>query len=85
MINWVKDNRPAKVMMVTECSMSDNVAVETPDVEFVRPCNFCPHMKRITLENVYEALLELKEEITIDPDVTERARQAVERMIKVTA
>ncbi len=85
MIKWVKDNRPAKVMMVTECSMSDNVAVETPDVEFIRPCNFCPHMKRITLENVYEALLEMKEEVTIDPEVAEKARLSVERMINVTA
>lgn len=85
MIKWVKDNRPAKVMMVTECSMSDNVAVETPDVEFIRPCNFCPHMKRITLENVYEALLEMKEEVTIDEDVAERAKLSVERMINVTA
>lgn len=85
MIKWVKDNRPAKVMMVTECSMSDNVAVETPDVEFIRPCNFCPHMKRITLENVYEALRDMKVEVTIDPEIAERARLSVERMIEVTS
>lgn len=83
MIKWVKDNRPSKVMMVTECSMSDNVAVETPDVEFIRPCNFCPHMKRITLQNIYEALLYMREEVTIDPQVAERARRSVERMIEV--
>lgn len=81
MINWVKDNRPDKVMLVTECSMSDNVAVDTPGVEFIRPCNFCPHMKRITLQNVYEALLHMKEEVTIDPAVAERARASVQRMI----
>ena len=85
MINWVKDNRPNKVMLVTECSMSDNVAVETPDVEFIRPCNFCPHMKRISLDNVYEALLDLKEEVTIDPAIAKKARASVERMIQVAS
>lgn len=85
MINWVKENRPSKVMLVTECSMSDNVAVETPDVEFIRPCNFCPHMKRITLENVYEALLDMKEEVTVDPAVAKRARASLDRMVAVTA
>jgi quinolinate synthase len=85
MINWVKEHRPSKVMLVTECSMSDNVAVDTPGVEFIRPCNFCPHMKRITLDNVYEALLHMKEEVTIDPDVAERARQSVERMINAVS
>ncbi len=84
MISWVKNNRPSKVMMVTECSMSDNVAVETPGVEFIRPCNFCPHMKRITLENVYEALLEMKEEVTIAPEIAERARLSVQKMIDAT-
>ena len=53
MIDWVKTNRPAKVALVTECSMASNVAVEAPDVEFIRPCNLCPHMKRISLENIY--------------------------------
>lgn len=85
MIKWVKDHRPAKVLLVTECSMSDNVAVETPDVEFIRPCNFCPHMKRITLENVYEALLHMKEEVTIDPTVAEKAKASVERMINAVS
>ncbi|GJM03921.1 MAG: quinolinate synthase A [Rhodomicrobium sp.] len=85
MINWVKDNRPAKVMLVTECSMSDNVAVDTPGVEFIRPCNLCPHMKRITLENVYEALVNMEEEVTIDPEVADRARASVERMINAVS
>ena len=85
MINWVKDNRPPKVMLVTECSMSDNVAVETPDVEFIRPCNFCPHMKRITLQNVYDALLDMKEEVTINPAIAEKARASLDRMIEATA
>ena len=85
MINWVQTNRPSKVLMVTECSMSDNVAVETPGVQFVRPCNLCPHMKRITLPKILEALVEMKDEVHVDPDVAARARVAVERMIAVTA
>ena len=83
MINWVKDHHPRKVVMVTECSMSDNVAVENPDVEFVRPCNLCPHMKRITLDNILDALLGMQEEVTVDPAIAARARQAVERMINL--
>ena len=84
MIDWVKDKRPNKVLLVTECSMSDNVAVEAPDVEFIRPCNLCPHMKRITLPSVLRALTHLKHEVTIDPAIATPARQAVERMINLT-
>lgn len=83
MINWVKDNKPPKVLMVTECSMSDNVAAETPDVEFVRPCNLCPHMKRITLPKILDSLLYMQEEITVDPLIADKARRAVERMINL--
>jgi quinolinate synthase len=83
MIDWVKTNRPRKVVLVTECSMASNVAVEVPDVEFVRPCNLCPHMKRISLENIYDSLVNLQFEVTVDPDVAERARRAVERMINL--
>jgi quinolinate synthase len=63
--------------------MSDNVAVEAPNVEFVRPCNLCPHMKRITLPKVLDSLVFLKNEVTIDPAIAERARAAVERMINL--
>ena len=83
MIKWVKDNQPSKVLLVTECSMSDNVAVEAPNVEFVRPCNLCPHMKRITLPKILDSLVFLKEQVTIDPAVAERARASVERMINL--
>ena len=83
MIKWVKDYQPSKVLLVTECSMSDNVAVEAPKVNFVRPCNLCPHMKRITLPKILESLIFLKEEVTIDPAVADRARAAVERMINL--
>lgn len=81
MIDWVKTNRPKKVILVTECSMASNVAAETPGVEFVRPCNLCPHMKRISLENILDSLVHLRHEVTVDPAVAERARRAVERMV----
>ncbi len=69
--------------MVTECSMSDNVAVEFPDVEFVRPCNLCPHMKRITLPKILHSLQTMTYEVTVDPAIAARARAAVERMLAV--
>ncbi len=83
MIRYIGENRPAKVLMVTECSMSDNVAAEYPDVEFVRPCNLCPHMKRITLPKIHQSLTEMKHRIEIDPDIAARARRAVERMLEI--
>ena len=83
MISWVERNRPRRVVMVTECSMSDNVAAEVRDVEFVRPCNLCPHMKRITLQGIADALRYLRHEVTIQPTVAERARLAVSRMLAV--
>lgn len=84
MISWVKDHLPEKVMLVTECSMSNNVQAEVAGVQFIKPCNFCPHMKRITLPKILDALLNLEEEVTVDPLIAERARQSVERMINVT-
>ena len=65
----------------TTCSAFDDVQVELPDVEFTRPCNLCPHMKRITLPNILDSLLNMKEEVVIDPAIAEKARRAVERMI----
>jgi quinolinate synthase len=84
MIKWVKDHQPSKVLLVTECSMSDNVAVEAPNVNFVRPCNLCPHMKRITLPKILESLVMLKEEVTIPKDIAARARVPIERMINLS-
>jgi len=81
MIGFVGAKRPARVALVTECSMSDNVAVHYPDVEFVRPCALCPHMKRITLGKIRRALETLEGEVTIDPLVAAPARRAVERML----
>jgi quinolinate synthase len=83
MISWVEKNRPPKVVMVTECSMSDNVAAEIRDVEFVRPCNLCPHMKRITLAGIADALRHMRHEVKVPPAVAERARLAVTRMLAV--
>jgi quinolinate synthase len=83
MISWVDRHRPRRVVMVTECSMSDNVAAEMPDVEFVRPCNLCPHMKRITLEGIAASLREMRHEVTIDPAIALRARRAVTRMLAI--
>jgi quinolinate synthase len=81
MVGYVGAKRPARVALVTECSMSDNVAVHYPDVEFVRPCALCPHMKRITLKNIRRALETLEGEVTIDPAIAAPARRAVERML----
>jgi quinolinate synthase len=81
MNDYVVQKQPKRVVLVTECSMAENVAAEAPNTEFLRPCNLCPHMKRISLENIYEALLHDRYEVTVDPAVGERARLAVQRMI----
>ena len=83
MIGYVGDKRPARVVMITECSMSDNVAVEFPEVDFVRPCNLCPHMKRITLPKILASLQTLTHAITIDADIVAPARRSVERMLEL--
>ncbi len=84
MINWVRKHEPEQVVMVTECSMSDNVAVESPNTRFVRPCNLCPHMKRITLANIAQSLETMTHRVEVAPDVAGRAQQAVERMLEVS-
>ncbi len=83
MIDWVKKHKPAKVVLVTECSMSSNVAAEAPETEFIRPCNLCPHMKRITLPKILDSLLYMREEIVIDPMIADKARRSVERMVNL--
>ncbi len=83
MIDHVTETKPPQVVMVTECSMSDNVAVALPEVEFIRPCAMCPHMKRISLPNIQTALESLQHEVTVDPQIARRARRAVERMLEV--
>ncbi len=83
MINYVGDHKPSRVVMITECSMSDNVAVEHPDVEFVRPCNLCPHMKRITLDGILHSLQTMTYEVIVPADVAARARKPIDRMLAV--
>ena len=83
MIKYVKDNQPEKVMMVTECSMSDNVQVDNPNVKFIRPCNLCPHMKKITLPKILDCLQNETNEIIMSKEVIEKAKRSVERMTKI--
>jgi len=83
MIDWVRKHQPKRIVMVTECSMADNVQAELPNVDFVRPCNLCPHMKRITLPKILDSLVYMREEVTIDPMIIDKARRSVERMINL--
>jgi quinolinate synthase len=80
---FVERERPQKVALITECSMSDNVAAELPELELVRPCSLCPHMKKITLANIRDSLTDLVHEVTVSPEVADGARRAVERMLAV--
>ena len=84
MINYVGDHKPSRVVMITECSMSDNVAVEYPDVDFVRPCNLCPHMKRITLDGILHSLQTMTFEVTVPADVAARAKKPIDRMLEIS-
>src|SRR3954451_11209468 len=83
MADYVGQKRPPKVVLLTECSMSDNVALQYPDLDFVRPCNLCPHMKRITLQNIRHALETMTHEVTVAPEIADKARLSVERMLAV--
>ena len=79
--NYVKTEAPARVVLLTECSMSDNVAAENPETDFIRPCNLCPHMKRITLENIHDCLVNMEHEVLIDEDQRVRAKRAIDAML----
>lgn len=81
--DFVKTRSPKKVVLVTECSMADNIMADAPEVEFVKPCNLCPHMKRITLPKILESLVHMREEIVVDPVIADRARLSVERMVNL--
>ena len=83
MINYVDDAQPERVLLVTECSMSDNVAVEHPNVNFIRPCNLCPHMKLISLPKIYEALINMSPTVEVSPIIAERAAITVEKMLAI--
>jgi quinolinate synthase len=83
MSDFVGKTKPARVVLLTECSMSDNVAIHHPEIEFIRPCNLCPHMKRISLANIREALENNRHEVSVDPAIAGLARRAVERMLAI--
>nr|WP_284326722.1 quinolinate synthase NadA [Cypionkella aquatica] len=83
-IDWVHKHKPAKAMLVTECSMAANIADELPEVEFAKPCNMCPYMKMITLEKILYALHTMTGQVEVDPEVSARARIAVQRMIDIS-
>ncbi len=84
MIHYVEKNKPARVLLVTECSMSDNVAADHPDIDMVRPCQLCPHMKRITLPKILKSLQTMMHEVRVDPDVAARARRPIEKMLEMS-
>ena len=83
MIDYVKKNQPKKVMLVTECSMSDNVQADNPNVEFIKPCNLCPYMKKITLQKILNCLENESNEIFIEEKMAKAARQSVQRMTEI--
>ena len=83
MIDHVGEQQPDRIVMITECSMSDNVAVEFPSIEFIRPCNLCPHMKTITLPKILNSLQESVYQVEVDPEISKRARLSLERMLAV--
>jgi quinolinate synthase len=83
MMDFVVEKRPKQVVLVTECSMADNIAAQNPDIEFIKPCNMCPHMKRMSLRNIRRSLETMTHEVTVDPALADRARAAVERMLQV--
>ena len=83
MVDHLHGSPASRVVMITECSMSDNVAVEFPEIEFIRPCNLCPHMKQITLPKVLRSLQRMEHQIEIDPAIAAKARLAVERMVAI--
>ena len=83
MIDYVKKNQPKKVMLVTECSMSDNVQADNPNVEFIKPCNLCPYMKKINLQKILYCLENETNEIFIEEKMAKAARQSVQRMTEI--
>jgi quinolinate synthase len=83
MADYVNKNKPKKVMLVTECSMSDNVEADNPEVEFVKPCNLCPYMKKINLQKILDCLKNETNEIIIDKKISDAARKSVLRMTEI--
>ena len=84
MDDYIKNKQPRMAMLMTECSMSDNIAANNPKVEMIGTCQMCPHMKRITLPKILDALRTEQPEVIIDPEISARARVAVERMLELS-
>jgi quinolinate synthase len=80
---WLEREKPARVALITECSMADNLRTQFPATQFIKPCNLCPHMQRITLPKIYEALRDLRHAVEVPPHVAVRARAALQRMLAV--
>ena len=78
-----KNTKAKNIFLVTECSMSDNVQIENPNINFIKPCNLCPHMKKIELPKILDCLKNYKNEIKIDQDIAKNAKKAISRMIEV--
>ena len=83
-VDWIHQHKPKKAMLVTECSMAANIADALPDVDFAKPCNMCPYMKKITLEKVLFSLHSMTTQVEVDAEVGAKARIAVERMIDLS-
>ena len=83
MVQWLERERPARVALITECSMADNLRARFPATEFIKPCNLCPHMQRITLQNIYASLRNLRHAVQVPTDIAARARNALVRMLAV--
>jgi quinolinate synthase len=80
---WLQRERPARVALITECSMADNLRAQFPATEFIKLCNLCPHMQRITLPKIYEALRDLRHAVEVPAEIAVRARAALDRMLAV--
>lgn len=81
--NYIAENSPQKVALITECTMAGNLSVEFPETEFIQPCSLCPYMKKITLQKVYNSLKTLSPQVEIDPDIAERARRSLQAMLDI--
>jgi quinolinate synthase len=81
--DWLARERPPRVALITECAMADNLRARFPDIEFVQPCNLCPHMKRITLPGIYTSLRDLVHEVHVPADIATRAHASLARMLAV--
>ncbi len=88
--DYIVEKQPKQAILITECSMSDNIAAMNPNVELIKGCQLCPHMKRITLPKIYHTLLALdgngalENEIFVDEAVAALARVAIQRMLELS-